>query len=251
MTALLVVLLIVTFIGVAQREAPERRLPPQARADVPDLRNVQAVPERKQRFFGFLRPVVVAENERLRARRERVLQALRVLEAGVPLARSERRWLDEMARRYRVEVREPLSQARGLARKVDTIPVSLALAQAAMESGWGTSRFAREANNLFGEWCFSPGCGLVPERRPAKATYEVEVFADAGAAVRSYMLNLNSHPAHEPLRAIRARARAAGRTPTGSALAAGLINYAEIGQRYVEHIRGVIRRNGLDEATQG
>ena len=255
LTTLVVGLAVVAVLGavvpvVPEPAEPEREpeVPPQARADIPDLQEVTRVSERKQRFFDFLRPVVIAENERLAARRERVLRLLDTLEGGGTLAERDRGWLDTMAQRYRVKTQDPLSRARRLARKVDVIPVSLALAQAALESAWGTSRFAQQGNNLFGEWCFTEGCGIVPKRRPAKATYEVEAFPDVGASVRSYMHNLNSHPAYRPLRDLRAQARAQGREPAGAALADGLVNYAAIGQQYVEHIRGVIRRNGLGEA---
>jgi Bax protein len=242
--------LVVAFAMIARWDGVDRgvREPAEARADVPPLQEVQPVSERKQRFFDFLRPVVEAENARIREERKRVLQLRGTLEAGGELSESDRSWLDGMARRYRVEMHDPLSQARRLSRKVDVIPPSLALAQAALESAWGTSRFAREANNLFGEWCFTAGCGVVPKRRPAKATYEVEAFPDVGASVRSYMHNLNSHPAYAPLREIRAQARAQGREPTGAALAGGLYNYAAIGHEYVDHIRNVIRRNDLGGA---
>lgn len=249
-TALVLAVLVAAFALIARWDEVDRaaREPAEARADVPQLQEVQPVSERKQRFFDFLRPVVDAENARILDQRKRALQLLGTLEAGGELSESDRSWLDRMARRYRVEMHDPLSQARRLSRKVDVIPPSLALAQAALESAWGTSRFAREANNLFGEWCFTPGCGVVPKRRPAKATYEVEAFADVGASVRSYMHNLNSHPAYAPLRDIRAQARAQGREPTGAALAGGLYNYAAIGHEYVDHIRNVIRRNGLGGA---
>ncbi|MDZ7786593.1 MAG: glucosaminidase domain-containing protein [Halofilum sp. (in: g-proteobacteria)] len=247
----LVVLLVAATLGVAQRGAAVPGAPAEARADVPNLESVADVSERKQRFFDFLRPIVAAENERIQAQRERVLRLLATLETGAEIAPADARWLDEMAARYRVKAKDPLAQARRLARKVDVIPPALAMAQAALESAWGTSRFAREANNLFGQWCFTPGCGLVPKRRPANARYEVEAFADAGASVRSYMHNLNSHPAYEPLREIRARARRDGQRPTGAALAAGLYNYAAIGHKYVEHIRAVIRRNGLGDSQSG
>lgn len=250
LSAVVIVLLLLAGLGVSQRGAAVPR-PPEARADVPDLRSVEDIAERKQRFLEFVRPIVLAENARIREQRERILRLRATLEAGGEVSAADRRWLDEVAARYRVDVHDPLSQARRLARRVDVIPLALAQAQAALESGWGTSRFAREANNLFGQWCFVPGCGIVPEQRPARASYEVEAFPSAGASVRSYMRNLNSHPAYAPVRDIRTRLRQQGKEVTGAALAAGLINYAAIGQKYVEHIRAVIRRNDLGEPQEG
>jgi Bax protein len=226
--------------------APAR--PPEARADMPDFSAIPSIDDRKKRFFAFLRPVVEAENARLRQQRERLLRLRSRLIAGNELSDADKRRLDEMARRCRVEADDARPQVEQLLPCVDIIPTSLALAQAALESAWGTSRFAQRANNLFGLWCNTPGCGIVPKRRPEGKTYEVEAFADVGAAVRSYMNDLNAHPAYQPLRAIRARRRAQGQMPTGTALAAGLINYAAIGEQYVEHIRGVIRRNDLASA---
>jgi len=220
-------------------------------ADLPDLAAIESVSERKARFFGFLRPIVNAENQRIRAQRERLLDILADVRAGGALDSSRRQWLQRMADRYQVDAGTPAEQARRLRRKIDVIPPSLALAQAALESAWGTSRFARQGNNLFGEWCFRPGCGIVPNQRPEQASYEVEAFPDVRNSVRSYLHNLNSHDAYKALRDLRAQARAQGRMPTGSELAAGLSSYAAIGERYVEHIRTVIHKNDLQAPASG
>lgn len=236
-------LLTLTGVGGALFMAP----PEPGQRNVADLPEKKQIPERKRVFLDFLRPVVRAENERVLEQRRHVQHLREQLRNGQPLSGGDRQWLDRMAKRYRVKADEPAARVEALLERIDIIPVSLALAQAALESAWGQSRFAREANNLFGEWCFEPGCGLVPKRRPAGKTYEVEAFDGVGASVRSYIHNLNSHPAYAPLRRIRARQRAEGREPEGYAMAAGLINYAAIGERYVEHIRGVIERNNLRE----
>ena len=221
--------------------------PDPGRRDVADLPETTTIPERKRVFLEFLRPVVQVENQRVLAQRERVLAALRTLEAGDRLSPWSKAWLDGMAARYGVDASEPLQQARALAMRVDIVPASLVLAQAALESGWGRSRFAREANNLFGEWCFSPGCGVVPAQRPADRTYEVAAFDGVGASVRSYLDNLNTHPAYEDMRRIRSRLRQAGEKLDGHDLAAGLSRYAAIGEQSVERVRNVIRRNDLDQ----
>lgn len=218
----------------------------------PGVRNVANLPEKdpeipakKQEFFDFLTPVIRVGNNRIREQRDQLGEMIEALEAEQSLSSGEREWLARMAERYRVKAEEPLARARALQTRIDIIPVSLALAQAALESAWGQSRFAREANNLFGEWCLEPGCGVVPARRPAGKTYEVEAFDGVGGSVRSYIHNLNSHPAYAELREIRARQRAEGEMPDGYAMAAGLVNYAAIGEQYVSHIRGVIEANGL------
>jgi len=213
---------------------------------LPDFRVLEDTSERKKAFIEFLRPVVAYENQRIRQERETLLDILDDLEDGGQAAPHESAWLAKQADLYRVDAGDDLARARALARKIDIVPPSLALAQAALESAWGTSRFARQGNNLFGQWCFTIGCGIVPLRRPEDATYEVQAFDTIAESVRTYMQNLNSHPAYAPLRRIRAQAREAGREPTGLELAAGLVNYAAIGEEYVHHIRGVIRRNDLD-----
>jgi Bax protein len=240
---LLIVFAVVGPLLVAPPEPGVRNV-----ADLP--REEAKIPEKKRTFFDFLRPVVRAENSRIRAQREHLQGLLARLEAGDTVSSGDREWLARMAQRYRVKAETPQERARALSPRIDIVPVSLALAQAALESAWGQSRFAREANNLFGEWCFDPGCGVVPAQRPAGKTYEVEAFDGVGGSVRSYIHNLNSHPAYAKLREIRARARAEGDRPDGYAMAAGLANYAAIGAKYVEHIRSVIEGNGLRRDPQ-
>lgn len=238
LAAILTVSMVASALVVARPEPGLRDV-----ADLPE--KPQKIPTKKQEFFDFLRPVVRAENSRIREQREHLRELLKRLEADQSISSGDRQWLAWMAQRYRVKADKPLSRARALLTRVDIVPVSLALAQAALESAWGQSRFAREANNLFGEWCFEPGCGVVPAQRPAGKTYEVEAFDGVGGSVRSYIHNLNSHPAYAKLREIRARARAEGEMPDGYKMAAGLVNYAAIGEKYVGHIRSVIEGNGL------
>lgn len=206
--------------------------------------------DRKQAFIAFLRPVIRAENRRILRSRQRLLRLLRTLRGGGSLASRSRQWLAQQSALYRVPGGEPLARAEALKTRIDVVPVELALAQAALESGWGSSRFAREGNNLFGEWCFDPGCGIVPLHRPVGRTYEVKAFDGVAGSVRSYMHHLNSHPAYEPMRRIRAAARAAGRRPDGYEMAGGLVRYAAIGEEYVARIRRIIERYDLRSAAQ-
>lgn len=226
------------------------RVKPPGDVSLPDLASIENIPERKQAFIDFLRPIVEYENERILKQRKRLLGILERLQEGEEIPAHEHAWLVEQAERYRVKADDVLLRARRLRDRIDMVPISLALAQAALESGWGTSRFARQGNNLFGQWCFEDGCGIVPKQRPEHARYEVQAFNTVGESVRSYMRNLNSHPAYAPARRIRAAARDEGRRPTGMEMAAGLVNYAAIGETYVEHVRTVIRRNNLHRLAQ-
>jgi Bax protein len=133
---------------------------------------------------------------------------------------------------------------------VDAVPDHLVLAQAANESAWGTSRFAREGNNLFGQWCFRQGCGLVPASRPDGATYEVARFESVSQSIGSYMHNLNTGRTYQELREIRALARENGHDPDANAMAAGLMSYSERGEDYISELRSMIRHNAevIEEA---
>jgi Bax protein len=211
---------------------------------LPDFSAIDDVAERKQAFFEFLAPIVRAENEQVLERRGRLLAVLDKADDD-RLNWLDRRWLRQLSDEYEVEwlPDEPLAHADVLKRRVDFVPVPLALVQAATESGWGRSRFATEANNLFGQWCYERGCGLVPARRNTGAVHEVAAFESVRESVERYLHNLNTHGAYRPLRELRARIRADGRRPTAMVLAEGLERYSERREAYVEEIKTVIRIN--------
>ena len=134
--------------------------------------------------------------------------------------------------------------------KIDEVPPSLVVAQAINESGWGRSRFAREANNLFGMWCYTPGCGLVPERRRANDKHEVKRYASIQASVDEYLRNINRNKAYVELRALRAEQRQRLQPLSGDYLAQGLRRYSSIGAEYVNRIRNIIRTRDLARLDQ-
>ncbi len=121
------------------------------------------------------------------------------------------------------------------------------LAQAANESGWGNSRFAREGNNLFGQWCFSIGCGIIPGERNHRSRHEVQVFETPFESVSSYMRNLNSHQQYQELRIIREQSLQQNETINGLLLTEGLLGYSERGEDYVLEIQQMIRSNKLQK----
>ena len=190
-------------------------------------------------------PYIEQENRRLSRLRQSVASLLDKLEGNVAINSSERQQINKLARRYRVNG-NPLENAQAraeLLRKVDIIPASMALAQAANESAWGQSRFALQANNLFGIWTYDQDKGLKPLNREAGKTHLVRIFDDYGESVRYYMHNLNSHPAYRDLREIREQLRASGQRIDGHKLAAGLEKYSAKGQVYIDLIRSLIRQN--------
>ncbi len=217
-------------------------LPAWTNKNLPDFSSYRDTTERKAAFFSFLYPRVVLANSRILIERD----YLEFLSRKEALNQSERTWLINQADRLRVD-EEPVSPAmfKQLQARLDVIPPALVLAQAANESAWGTSRFATRGNNLFGQWCFSKGCGLVPKARVEGATHEVAKFSSPYRSIRAYIQNLNSHPAYQGLRDVRLAARKDGKLASGSTLAAGLISYSERGEDYVQEIRSMIRHNNL------
>ena len=133
--------------------------------------------QKKMMFFSFMKPLVEIENARIMQQRSK-LQSLR---AAGHLNKTELQWLHQLAGQYHIAFKaEPdVSTWQQLMQRVDEVPLEMALVQAANESAWGQSRFARDANNYFGQWCYEKGCGLVPLKRTAGATHEVKSFATA------------------------------------------------------------------------
>ena len=200
---------------------------------------------KKQAFVTTLLPYIEEENRRLTLLRSNVAAMLDKLESNRALSTDEQKRLTGLAKKYRI-AGNPLEQANAraeLMRKIDIIPASLALAQAVNESAWGESRFAREANNLFGIWTYDEAKGLKPLRREEGKTHLVRIFDDFGDSVRYYMYTLNSHPAYRELRQIRKQQRDANSDIDGHQMAAGLEKYSAKGKAYIELIQGLIKQN--------
>ncbi len=218
-----------------------------AKLSLPDFAAISDVKEKKSQFFAYLRPMAETENNKITVERKALLKIKERWAKSQKLSRTQKKHLKNLVEKYKVtqglSINNQLSQ---LLVKVDSIPTSLILVQAANESAWGTSRFAREGNNLFGLWCFNKGCGMVPAKRTEGAHYEVSSFSSPVASVTAYCHNLNSHDAYQLLRQIRAQLKVHHHTATGHALAGGLISYSERGKGYVEELRSMIRNNNLE-----
>ena len=189
------------------------------------------VQDRKQLFVRIMLPLILSANKAIRSER-------------VQLEDADATILASLAKQYRVEA-ETLTQAElrsELDKRIRPIPVSLALAQAAIESGWGTSRFTKEANALYGQWAWRAQDGVKPlEASNSRAV--IRKFDTLQASVQSYMKNLNSHYAYAEFREGRANIIARNKIPDGMHLARYLTSYAETGAEYVDTIRSVITRN--------
>lgn len=217
-------------------------LPNWAHDGLPDFSSYQDTTEKKAAFFSFLYPRIVLANSRILIERD----YLKSLALKTELSEDERQWLDDHAERLRIDAASGSKEQFALLQKrLDVIPPSLILAQAANESAWGTSRFATKGYNLFGQWCFSKGCGLVPRGRVEGASHEVAKFSSPFRSVRAYIQNLNRHPTYQELRDIRQKDRRGNDPLSGEAMAAGLLGYSERGQEYVDEIRAMIHYNNL------
>lgn len=208
-----------------------------------DLDDVPEVAHKKAVFFKSVLPLVLQVNEDLLDDRRRILEIADQRDAGRKVRAEDRLWLAMMSDRYETE----RGDLKTLLRRVDVIPPSLAMAQAAKESGWGTSRFAQQGNALFGQWTWSEEHGIEPKDRDADKDHLVRQFDTLIESVRAYMRNLNTHRAYRELRSLRAGMRERGEPLDGRKLAVGLKSYSELGMEYVQRIRTMISYNRLSQ----
>ncbi len=187
------------------------------------------VAKRKRLFIWMVLPAVLVENHRISRLRERLMEIKDRMEDG-SLSEEDEAFLRRLCLKYRARTIDELLY------KVAPVPPGLAIAQAAIETGWGTSRFFCQANNLFGEWSFS-GKGIKAKESSAR----LKVFPDILASVRSYFYNLNAGWAYEGFRMARAR------NPSSLALVKHLEKYSILGKEYVRRLERVIKGNRLDE----
>lgn len=216
---------------------------------LPDFSKISDVKEKKEEFFNTLYPIIKDENKHVLKVRESI-HLLKKLPAD-EVSSKQTTWLNKVANHYKVESEygEEHFFTR-LLERVDFIPPSLVLSQAAIESGWGTSRFSKKGNNIFGQWCFTKGCGIVPSSRDGEKSHEVAKFATINLAVRAYIKNLNTNAAYLELRKKRAELRKQSEDVTGMLLAKTLNKYSEEGQHYVTKVSKFIAQNKLQRFTE-
>lgn len=191
-----------------------------------DLDRIPDVEEKKATFFRIMLPIVARENQRIREERQKILDDPK----DVP---------DSLFERYDVDGADVTT----LLKRVDIVPESLVLAQAALESGWGTSRFARKGNNFFGMRTYDPGTpGISPKEADG---FKVRSFKSIAQSVRVYMRNINTHDAYREFRTARAELRDGGKHPDGTTLSRYLASYSEIPEKYGKRLRELMSANGL------
>jgi Bax protein len=226
--------------------------------EIPNLRivkfpenidQINSIAHKKNIFLNILAIGAYHANQNLLRQRNKLNKIINQYYVFENLSKQHKEWLEDKFVTYNIEEEKSWEmKVEQLKKKLDIIPLSLVLAQAASESGWGTSRFAIEANNIFGEWTYNASTpGIVPEERPANANYRIRKFVSITGAIDSYLLNLNSHWAYQKLRDIRFELRSKDKNLDSLQLSAGLIKYSETRELYVEQLNNIIKYNNLQE----
>ncbi|HTJ77733.1 MAG TPA: glucosaminidase domain-containing protein [Rariglobus sp.] len=214
--------------------------------DLPDFRAITDTNERKAEFIACLVPMIEKANREIILSRERLLAIDRAMASGMTAGPVQWNFVRDMAKGY--EMPDPVAADRAVLaqvlQRVDAVPVSLVVAQAAIESGWGTSRFSRHGNNLFGMRTYGGESGMIPRGRAQGESFKVAVFPGACEAIRAYIHNLNTDERYRDMRVLRERMRKEG-TVTGDRLADGLLHYSERGADYVGDVKAIISSNEL------
>ena len=218
---------------------------------LPKIRNVR---QKKELFSATMLPLILRSNELILEERNRLLAIKSSLNMGQNLSKTSIEWILYQGKRYGLANSDTISAELidQLLHHCDIIPPSLALAQAAIESGWGTSRFAQTGNAIFGQWVWGNDAdGMLPLNRNEGSTHKVRKFDLLIDSVRSYSHNLNRNNAYEDVRKRRASLRDAGKPISGLYLAHGLTHYSERGEDYIKDVITMISYNqfsGLDHS---
>ena len=203
-----------------------------------EIKSIENVKKRKELFIQIVLPLILEENKKIRLERKTLFS---ILNKNIN-SEAEKNWLKSKFKQYGV-VNKDLTT---LKIRMDEIPVSLAIAQAAKETGWGTSRFAQEGNALFGQWTWS-GEGLKPKEADKNEGHKVMKFNVLQASVRAYQRNLNTHSSYKDFRKARAELRDLDRPLDSMILSKYLDKYAETGSQYIEVLQKIIEQNNLKD----
>ena len=203
-----------------------------------EIKMIENTKKRKDFFIQIVLPLILKENNNIKLDRKRLFSIINKSNN----TKLEKKWLEKKYKQYGVASKD-LSV---LKIRMDEIPVSLAIAQAAKETGWGTSRFAQEGNALFGQWTWS-GEGLQPKDADKNEGHKVMKFNVLQASVRAYQRNLNTHSSYKEFRKERAKLRDQGLMLDSLILSKYLDQYAETGDQYVEVLQKIIKQNNLKD----
>ena len=202
-----------------------------------DLDTIKSVKEKKETFLQILLPLVVAENQKIKEDRKFLLKVIKDNDT-----KENKTWLNKKYKAYKV-VDKNISE---LIERIDIVPTSIALAQAAKESGWGTSRFALEGNAIYGQWTWN-GDGIEPLEKTKDQNHKILKFPLLRASVKAYIINLNTHRGYKSFREKRSVLRKQNKKLAGLELIHELDNYAQTGKEYTRILEQIIKQNDLDE----
>ena len=203
-----------------------------------DIKTLGDTKKKRELFIKIVLPLILDENNKITEDRKKLFKILGKNFNTV----GERVWLKRRFKEYKIDDKD-LSK---LKMRMDIVPVSIALAQAANESGWGTSRFALEGNALFGQWTWSKK-GISPKNKDPNQSHKVLQFQVLKASVKAYKNNLNTHNAYKEFREVRAQLREEGKQIIGLHLTKYLKAYAAIGEKYVAILDDIIEKNSLTD----
>tara|TARA_B100000767_G_scaffold262952_1_gene276170 strand:- start:813 stop:1931 length:1119 start_codon:yes stop_codon:yes gene_type:complete len=203
-----------------------------------EIKKIENTKKRKDFFIQIILPLVIKENNNIKMDRKKLFSILNKSKN----TKTEKIWLNSKFKQYGV-VNKDLSTLKV---RMDEVPVSMAIAQAAKETGWGTSRFAQEGNALFGQWTWS-GEGIKPSQADGDSTHKVMKFNVLQASVRAYQRNLNTHSSYRGFRSVRAELRDQGKKLDSFILSEHLDKYAETGKEYVRVLQQIIKQNNLTD----
>ena len=206
-----------------------------------DFMEIKSVNERKKLFINTLLPIIYSENLKILEDRKKILDWWNESQ-GENFSRDFwPSWLFELSEKYETSD----SNLGNLLMKVDVIPISMALAQAAIESGWGTSRYLREGNAIYGQYTFEKDKGIRPERRESNEKFFIRKFSNLSESTRSYFKNINTHRAYDDFREERKKLRMNGVKLSGVKLVKFLTSYSERRDEYVKDVENIIQSNNF------
>ena len=208
-----------------------------------DFMTVEPASARKELFVKTILPIIFFENEKVLEERNKILEWWTATEGDLIKRDYWPDWLENISTKYSYEG----ENIGDLLMSVDIIPISLAVSQAAIESGWGTSRYAREGNAVFGQYTYKKDLGILPKERPEEENFLIRKFQTISDSTASYIKNLNTHNGYKGVRENRKKIRMNGEKISGMSLVKYLVNYSERKEDYIKDIEQMIQDNDFQD----
>jgi len=212
---------------------------------LPNFGKIKDPVKRQQQFFNYLLPKALKADRKVLEQRQELLKLHAKFKAGEKLTPAELDWLKLLYQSYfSFDIHNEKAWQK-IINRVDVVPVSMILGQADKETAAGTTRFAHDGNNLFGTWCYTPDCGLIPKRRPKGEHFEVAKYPNIETSIQRYIHNLNTNKAYKPFREMRTEMRKDHENPNGLTLVGGVLQYSAEHETYINDVRHIILKFNL------